>query len=207
MRELFETYEERLIIGEIYLPVERLVAYYGEKGDGPLIDSDTAVTVAGVLSALKVTGGKIADQVLLFQGAGEAEGLGDGHRPVDEAVLGGDQVDRQVVFAAGEATVDVIISNCVINLSVDKPAVMAEMHRVLAPGGRIGISDVVAEDRLSPADRAARGGYAECIGGALSESEYRDGLRDAGFVDVEVAFTHEVADGLHGAIVKAVKPA
>ena len=105
-----------------------------------------------------------------------------------------------------DASVDVIISNCVINLSVDKPAVLAEMHRVLVPGGRIGISDVVAEDRLTPEDRAERGSYVGCVAGALSISEYRDGLHAAGLVDVEVELTHEVADGLHGAIVRAVRP-
>ena len=106
-----------------------------------------------------------------------------------------------------DGSVDVIISNCVINLSTDKPAVLAEMFRVLAPGGRVGVSDVVAEDRLSPADRAERGSFVGCIAGALSESEYRDGLTAVGFTDVEVTFTHAVADGLHGAIVRAVKPA
>ena len=106
-----------------------------------------------------------------------------------------------------DATVDVVISNCVINLSVDKPAVLAEMHRVLTPGGRVGVSDVVAEDRLSPSDRAERGSYVGCIAGALSQREYRDGLLAAGFSDIEVEFTHEVADGLHGAIVRATKPA
>jgi SAM-dependent methyltransferase len=104
-------------------------------------------------------------------------------------------------------TVDVIISNCVINLSTDKPAVLAEMFRVLVPGGRIGISDVVADDRLTPADRAERGSYVGCIAGALSKGEYEAGLAEAGFAGVEVTFTHEVADGLHGAIVRAVKPA
>ncbi len=105
-----------------------------------------------------------------------------------------------------DGSVDVIISNCVVNLSLDKPAVLAEMHRVLVAGGRIGISDVVAEDRLSPADRAERGSYVGCVAGALSISEYRDGLRDVGFVDIEVELTHEVADGLHGAIVRAGRP-
>jgi arsenite methyltransferase len=104
-------------------------------------------------------------------------------------------------------TVDVVISNCVINLSVDKPAVFAEMHRVLKLGGRIGISDVVAEDRLSVADRAERGSYVGCIAGALSRSEYEQGLAEAGFEQVQVTFTHQVADGLHSAIVKATKPA
>ncbi len=106
-----------------------------------------------------------------------------------------------------DGAVDVVISNCVINLSTDKPAVLAEMFRVLAPGGRIGISDVVAEDRLSPADRAERGSYVGCIAGALSKTEYLDGLAAAGFVDANVTFTHEVAPEMHSAIVRATKPA
>ena len=105
-----------------------------------------------------------------------------------------------------DASVDVIISNCVINLSTDKPAVFAQMFRVLRPGGRIGVSDVVAEDRLTPAERAERGDWAGCIAGALSRSEYEQGLREAGFTDIQVTFTHAVADGLHAAIVRAVKP-
>jgi arsenite methyltransferase len=102
-------------------------------------------------------------------------------------------------------SVDVVISNCVINLSVDKPAVLTEIARVLKPGGRIGISDVVAEDRLSPDKRAQRGSYVGCIAGALSKGEYEAGLAAAGFVDISVEFTHRVADGMHGAIVKATK--
>ena len=105
-----------------------------------------------------------------------------------------------------DAAVDVVISNCVINLSVDKPAVLAEMFRVLAPGGRIGISDVVAEDHLSVADRAERGSYVGCIAGALSRQEYLDGLVAAGFVDADVTFTHEAAPGLHAAIIRARTP-
>jgi len=102
-------------------------------------------------------------------------------------------------------SVDVVISNCVVNLSVDKPAVLTEMARVLKPGGRIGISDVVADDRLSPADRAERGSYSGCIAGALSRSEYEQGLAAAGFEQISVEFTREVSDGMHSAIVKAVK--
>ena len=105
-----------------------------------------------------------------------------------------------------DASVDVVISNCVINLSVDKPAVLAQMFRVLTPGGRIGISDVVAEDQLSPADRADRGSYVGCIAGALSRSEYLAGLIEAGFVDADVTFTHEAAPGMHAAIIRASKP-
>jgi arsenite methyltransferase len=102
--------------------------------------------------------------------------------------------------------VDVVISNCVINLSPDKPAVLAEMFRVLSPGGRIGISDVVAEDHLSAADRADRGSYVGCIAGALSRTEYLQGLLAVGFVDAEVTFTHEAAPGMHGALIRATKP-
>ena len=102
-------------------------------------------------------------------------------------------------------SVDVVISNCVINLSVDKPAVLTEIARVLKPGGRIGISDIVAEDHLTPEQRAERGSYVGCIAGALSKGEYEAGLEAAGFEQVSVEFTHEVADGMHGAIVKAVK--
>ncbi|WP_430480444.1 arsenite methyltransferase [Streptomyces sp. P11-1] len=104
-------------------------------------------------------------------------------------------------------TIDVVISNCVINLSTDKPAVFAEMFRTLAPGGRIGISDVVAEDNLTAEQRAERGDYVGCIAGALSFAEYRQGLEAAGFTDIEITPTHAVADGMHSAIVRAIKPA
>jgi SAM-dependent methyltransferase len=106
-----------------------------------------------------------------------------------------------------DGAVDVVISNCVINLSTDKPAVLAEMFRVLVPGGRIGISDVVAEDSLTPEERVQRGSYVNCIAGALSRTEYLDGLAAAGFIDAEVSFTHQAAPEMHAAIIRATKPA
>jgi arsenite methyltransferase len=122
---------------------------------------------------------------------------------------------RNAIFLKGEiedvplpaASVDVVISNCVINLSTDKPAVLDEIARVLKPGGRVGVSDVVAEDRLTPAERAERGSYVGCIAGALSIGEYEAGLEAAGLEEISVELTHEVADGLHSAIVKARKAA
>jgi SAM-dependent methyltransferase len=107
----------------------------------------------------------------------------------------------------GDASVDVVISNCVVNLSTDKAAVLAEVARVLRHGGRVGISDVVADDALSPAERAERGSFVGCIAGALSFEEYRAGLEAVGLTDISVTPTHAVGDGLHGAIVRATKPA
>ena len=106
-----------------------------------------------------------------------------------------------------QESVDVVISNCVINLSVDKPAVFAEMFRVLVPGGRVGVSDIIAEDTLTAEQRAERGDYVGCIAGALSFTEYREGLATAGFSDIEILPTHQVADGMHSAIIRVVKPA
>ncbi len=114
---------------------------------------------------------------------------------------------RMEAIPLDEGSVDVVISNCVINLSTDKAAVFVEIARVLRPGGRMGVSDVVADDALSPAERASRGSFVGCIAGALSFAEYRAGLESVGLVDVEVTPTHSVGDGLHSAIVRATKPA
>jgi SAM-dependent methyltransferase len=105
-----------------------------------------------------------------------------------------------------DRSVDVIISNCVINLSTGRPAVFAESYRVLRPGGRLGISDILAEDHLTPAQRRERGAQAGCIAGAPSFAEYRDGLTQAGFAGITITPTHQVGDGVHSAIIRAVRP-
>jgi SAM-dependent methyltransferase len=104
-------------------------------------------------------------------------------------------------------SVDVVISNCVVNLAADKPAVFREIARVLRPGGRIGITDIVAQDGLSPAERAERGSYVGCIAGALSYGEFVRGLEAVGLADISLTATHAVADGMDSAIIKATKPA
>jgi arsenite methyltransferase len=113
---------------------------------------------------------------------------------------------RMEAIPLPDASVDVVISNCVVNLSPDKPVVLAETRRVLVPGGRIGISDIVAEDSLSPEERAERGSWVGCIAGALSVGEYREQLDAAGFVEPEIRLTHQVASGMHAAIIRARTP-
>jgi arsenite methyltransferase len=111
----------------------------------------------------------------------------------------------EAIPLAGQS-VDVIISNCVINLSGDKAAVLAESFRVLRPGGRLGVSDLLAEDHLTHPERIERGREVGAIAGALSFTEYRDGLTRAGFTSITITPTHQVADGLYSAIVRATRP-
>jgi SAM-dependent methyltransferase len=102
--------------------------------------------------------------------------------------------------------VDVVVSNCVINLSGDKPAVFAEAYRVLKPGGRLGISDVTADAHVNPEQLSPGEQPAGCLAGALTQSEYELLLTAAGFADVSITSTGQAADGLHAAIIQATKP-
>jgi arsenite methyltransferase len=107
------------------------------------------------------------------------------------------------------ASVDVVISNCVVNLSADKDRVFSETFRVLRPSGRLALTDIVAERPLAerPADGADAALWSACIAGALTRAEYREGLLRAGFEDVEIVDSHAAGDGFWSAIVRARKPA
>ncbi len=104
------------------------------------------------------------------------------------------------------ASVDVIVSNCVLNLSADKPRVFAEAARVLRPGGRFAVSDVIADPDMDDATRADMAAYTGCIAGALTEDEFRSGLTAAGFDDVEIRVTHRVHEHAGSAIIRARVP-
>jgi arsenite methyltransferase len=105
-----------------------------------------------------------------------------------------------------DASVDVVISNCVINLAGDKPKVIAEAARVLRPGGRFAVSDVIADENMDEATRADMAAYTGCIAGALTDAEFRSALTVAGLTDIELCETHRVHDQAYSAIVRARKP-
>jgi ubiquinone/menaquinone biosynthesis C-methylase UbiE len=106
-----------------------------------------------------------------------------------------------------DASVDVVISNCVINLAGDKQKVLTEAARVLRPGGRFAVSDVIADPGMDDATRADMAAYTGCIAGALTEDEFRAALAAAGLTDVEIRPTHRVHEQAAAAIVRARKPA
>ena len=105
------------------------------------------------------------------------------------------------------ASVDVVISNCVINLSGDKPQVLREVARVLRPGGRFAVSDVVADPDMDDATRRDMAAWTGCIAGALTREEYEQKLAAAGLADVEIRETHRVHTHAASAIIRAAKPA
>ena len=105
-----------------------------------------------------------------------------------------------------DGQIDVVISNCVINLSADKPRVLAEAFRVLRPGGRLGISDVTADEGIDPGELAEAERRAGCLNGTLTQARYRDLLLAAGFTGISITSTHQAGPGLHSAIIQAAKP-
>ncbi len=105
-----------------------------------------------------------------------------------------------------DGSVDVVVSNCVINLSTDKPAVFREAHRVLRPGGRLAIADVVADHEVDPALAADPAAWASCVAGAVTRARYRAQLEDAGFTDVEITDSHPVDNGFWSVFVRATRP-
>jgi arsenite methyltransferase len=105
-----------------------------------------------------------------------------------------------------DRSVDVVISNCVINLSGDKQRVLDEAARVLRPGGRFAVSDVIADEDMDAATRADMAAWTGCVAGALTEREFASALEAAGFVEVEIRATHRVHEHAASAIVRARKP-
>jgi arsenite methyltransferase len=145
--------------------------------------------------------------------AGKAYGLDMTDEMLELARANAGSVDN-VEFLKGyieevplpDASVDVVISNCVINLSADKARVAREAARVLRPGGRFAVSDVIADADMDEATRSDMAAWTGCIAGALTAAEFEGVLRDAGLVDVEIRETHRVHEHAGSAIVRARKP-
>jgi SAM-dependent methyltransferase len=160
--------------------------------------ADVLISAKRVGPTGKAIGLDMTDEMLALARANAAEA---GARNVE--FLRGD-IER---IPLPDSSVDVVISNCVINLSADKPRVLREAARVLRPGGRFAVSDVIADEDMDAATRADMVQWTGCIAGALTHAEFADALGAAGLVDVEIRETHRVHEHAASAIVRARKPA
>jgi len=159
--------------------------------------ADLLISARRVGPSGRAIGLDMTDEMLdLARGNAEREGLGN------VRLLRG----RIEEIPLPDDSVDVVISNCVINLSTDKPAVFAEAARVLRPGGRLAVSDIVADEDMDEATRADVASWTGCIAGALTERELRAALEVAGFVDTRIEETHRVHEHAGSAIVRARVP-
>ncbi len=180
------------------------VAVVGLRPGDTVLDLGSGGGIDVLLSARRVAPGGIAygldasaDMVELARDNAAAAGAGNAR------FLHGHMEDVPLP----DGHVDVVISNCVINLSPDRPRVLAEAFRVLRPGGRLGVSDVIAGDGLDPAERAAAEQTLGCTCGTLTAGEYRELLLAAGFTGIRVSPAGEAGPGLRPAIVQARRPA
>jgi arsenite methyltransferase len=202
--------------------------YDAEQADGATLESVTASLGCGVPTAvadlhdgetvLDLGSGAGADVLISARRVGErgrAIGLDMTDEMLELARANAAQAGvSNVEFVKGyiediplaDASVDVVISNCVINLAGDKRKVLAEAARVLRSGGRFAVSDVIADPDMDEATRADMAAYTGCIAGALTEDEFRAALRDAGLTDIEIRPTHRVHEHASSAIVRARKP-
>ena len=119
------------------------------------------------------------------------------------AEAGVDNVEFLENIPVPDSSVDVVISNCVINLAADKTVVLAEAARVLRPGGRLAFSDVIADEDMDEATKADMAQWTGCIAGALTQSDFTNALTGAGFTDIEIRPTHRVHAHAQAAIIRA----
>ena len=201
---------------------------YGEEGTGAPAEAINASLGCGVPTAVADLH---AGETVLDLGSGAGADVLISARRVGPSgkVIGLDMTDEMLTLSRGnasqagvtnveflkgyiediplaDASVDVIISNCVINLAADKQKVLSEAARVLRPGGRLAVRDVIADEGMDDATRADMAGYTGCIAGALTETEFRAALTAAGLTDIEIRETHRVHDRAMSAIVRARKP-